>query len=491
MEKGRGMVLSLRKGAIAMDYNDKMNFNFEPSDGYEPQPRYTAPQQEPAPQQKPERGLMDKKTFKRLAALMIAVALVAGVGGTLITSAIQSISQKNAEEMTPAMSEQEVPAEEPTGEDAETAKGEDKGSYQLVSAPLPESLLTNVGDKSLTPAQVYELNVGAVVGIRTEATTNVFGQVAAISSSGTGFVLTEDGYIVTNRHVVAEANSVSVAMYDGTEYDAEVIGADEMNDVALLKIEAEGLQTVTIGDTDDIVVGEEVIAIGNPLGELTFTMTQGYISALDRSINTDGTPINMMQTDAAINSGNSGGGMFNVAGELIGIPSMKYTGSAYSSASVEGIGMAIPINEAKDLINDVLAGKGNVQSTPDTSGSSVSSGSRPRLGVTVQNVNSSNYAVANGLLPVGAYVAEVEAGSPAENAGIQVGDIIVDVDGNVIKSITELTNYLSGKAENDQVEVKVYRVEGGLNNVEDYQNMPDGDYIDLTVTLAILDDVKG
>ena len=468
MEKGRGMVLSLRKGAIAMDYNDKMNFNFEPSDGYEPQPRYTAPQQEPAPQQKPERGLMDKKTFKRLAALMIAVALVAGVGGTLITSAIQSISQKNAEEMTPAMSEQEVPAEEPTGEDAETAKGEDKGSYQLVSAPLPESLLTNVGDKSLTPAQVYELNVGAVVGIRTEATTNVFGQVAAISSSGTGFVLTEDGYIVTNRHVVAEANSVSVAMYDGTEYDAEVIGADEMNDVALLKIEAEGLQTVTIGDTDDIVVGEEVIAIGNPLGELTFTMTQGYISALDRSINTDGTPINMMQTDAAINSGNSGGPLFDMNGNVVGVTTATYSGSTSSGTTIEGIGFAIPINDVMHIVYE-LKEHGYVTD-------------RAYFGISVMDMSLDSATAEKYGLPMGAEVVTVNEGSCAEKAGIQVGDIIIGIDDRETENRTQLLGVLQEYRAGQTATVQIWRNGTKLSLTVTFDSRPPESELNQTTT---------
>lgn len=316
-----------------------------------------------------------------------------------------------------------------------------------------------------------------------------------LQGSGSGVVVAK-GYVLTNYHVVEDASTLEVTT-DDKVYPAQLMGIDESKDIAVMYVDGLDLEPVVLGDSDQLQVGDWAICIGNPLS-FTGTTTVGVISALNRSVSGNSTDAygkrttnTMIQTDAAINSGNSGGGMFNVAGELIGIPSMKYTGSAYSSTSVEGIGMAIPINEAKDLINDVLAGKGNVQSTPDTSSSSVSSSSRPRLGVTVQNVNSSNYAVANGLLPVGAYVAEVEAGSPAENAGIQVGDIIVDVDDNVIKSITDLTNYLAGKAENDQVEVKVYRVEGGLNNVEDYQNMPDGEYIDLTVTLAILDDVKG
>ena len=202
----------------------------------------------------------------------------------------------------------------------------------------------------------------------------------------------------------------------------------------------------------------------------------------------------MIQTDAAINAGNSGGGMFNVAGELVGVPSMKYTGSVYSGNTVEGIGMAIPINEAKQLINNVLAGNGNVSSSTTTeenaSSGSVASSGKPRIGVTVTNLNTNNYAVANGLIPTGAYVKEVEAGSPAEKAGIQVADIVVEVDGTVVTTTTQMVSLLQQKQAGDTVNVKVYRIEGGLDKVEDQTNMPEGEYIDLKVELAMLDDVQ-
>ncbi len=315
-----------------------------------------------------------------------------------------------------------------------------------------------------------------------------------LQGSGSGVVVAK-GYVLTNYHVVEDATMLEVTT-DDKVYPAQLMGTDESKDIAVLYVDGLDLEPVVLGDSDKLQVGDWAICIGNPLS-FTGTTTVGVISALNRSVSGNATDAygkrttnTMIQTDAAINAGNSGGGMFNVAGELVGIPSMKYTGSAYSAASVEGIGMAIPINEAKDLINDVLNGKGNVQSTPSDTGA-VSSSSKPRLGVTVQNMNTGNYAVSNGLLPVGAYVAAVEEKSPAEVGGVQVGDIIVDVDGNVIKSITDLTNYLAGKQEGDVVTVKVYRVDGGLNNVEDYQNMPEGQYMDLTVTLAILDDIKG
>ena len=422
-----------------MDYNnnqDRMNFTFEPQDGPQ-ENRHESFSHEP--QHNKNGGMMDKKTFRRLAALMIAVALVAGIGGTLITGAIQGISNKNSEEAAqPAMSQQDVA---PSDTENTASDGEDKGSYTLVSTPLPTELTTNTGDKSLTPAQVYEMNVGAVVGIRTESTTNVFGQTAAVSSSGTGFVLTEDGYIVTNRHVVADANSVRVAMYDGTDYDAEIIGADEMNDVALLKVDASGLQTVTVGDTDDITVGEEVIAIGNPLGELTFTMTQGYISALDRTINTDGTPINMMQTDAAINSGNSGGPLFDMNGNVIGVTTAKYSGSTSTGTTIEGIGFAIPINDVMDIVYQ-LKEHGYVTN-------------RAYFGITVRDMDSS-VADTYGL-PVGAFVDSVNAGSCAEKAGLQQGDIIVGLGDKTIENKTQLLGVLQEYHAGDTAKVKVYR----------------------------------
>lgn len=314
-----------------------------------------------------------------------------------------------------------------------------------------------------------------------------------LQGTGSGVVVAK-GYVLTNYHVVEDATMLEVTT-DDKVYPAQLMGTDESKDIAVLYVDGLDLEPVVLGDSDQLSVGDWAICIGNPLS-FTGTTTVGVISALNREVSGNATDAygkrttnTMIQTDAAINAGNSGGGMFNVAGELIGIPSMKYTGSAYSSARVEGIGMAIPINVAKDLINDVLNGKGNVQSQPAETGA-VSSGSKPRLGVTVQNMNSSNYAVSNGILPTGAYVAEVESGSPAEKAGIQKGDIIVDVDGTVIKDITSLTSYLQTKQEGDQVTVKVYRVEGGLDNAESYDDLK-GDYVDLTVTLAILDATRG
>lgn len=314
-----------------------------------------------------------------------------------------------------------------------------------------------------------------------------------LQGSGSGVVVA-DGYVLTNYHVVEDATTLEVTSGDKV-YPAELKGTDEAKDIAVLYVEDLDIEPVVLGDSDQLSVGDWAICIGNPLS-FTGTTTVGVISALNREITSDSTDeygkraVNtMIQTDAAINAGNSGGGMFNVAGELIGIPSMKYTGSMFTGNTVEGIGMAIPINEAKELINDVLAGNGNVESASGTtqSSQSISTGDTPRIGVSVSNLNPNSYAVAYNLIPNGAYVVEVESGSPAEQAGMLVDDIVVSVDGTRISSKEEMTSILQSKQAGDTVILKVYRVEGGLSSYDDQTSLPDGEYIDLTVELAILD----
>ena len=314
-----------------------------------------------------------------------------------------------------------------------------------------------------------------------------------LQGSGSGVVVA-DGYVLTNYHVVEDATTLEVTSGDKV-YAAELKGTDEAKDIAVLYVEDLDIEPVVLGDSDQLSVGDWAICIGNPLS-FTGTTTVGVISALNREITSDSTDeygkraVNtMIQTDAAINAGNSGGGMFNVAGELIGIPSMKYTGSMFTGSTVEGIGMAIPINEAKELINDVLAGNGNVESASGTTqgSQSISTGDTPRIGVSVSNLNPNSYAVAYNLIPNGAYVLEVESGSPAEQAGMLVDDIVVSVDGTRISSKEEMTSILQSKQAGDTVILKVYRVEGGLSSYDDQTSLPDGEYIDLTVELAILD----
>jgi len=312
-----------------------------------------------------------------------------------------------------------------------------------------------------------------------------------LQGSGSGVVVAK-GYVLTNYHVIEDATRLEVVIDEQT-YPAQLMGTEEATDLAVLYVDGLPTDPVVLGDSDVLQIGDWAICIGNPLG-FTGTTTVGVISALNREVAGNAKDAYgkratnlMIQTDAAINSGNSGGGMFNVAGELIGIPSLKYSSGSGNGASIEGIGMAIPVNVAKPLIQDVLAGKGNVQSSP--SAQSITSSGKPRIGVSVSNMNTNHYAVAQGLLPKGAYISEVEAGSPAEKAGIQVADIVVEIDGTIISNTTQMTSYLQSKQAGDVVSMKIYRVDGGLNNVEGNE-IPDGEYIDLEVTLAVLDEVQ-
>ena len=319
-----------------------------------------------------------------------------------------------------------------------------------------------------------------------------------LQGTGSGVVVAK-GYVLTNYHVVENASMLEVTSGDDA-YSATVAGYDESLDLAVLKVEDVPLEPVVLGDSDALKVGDWAICIGNPLS-FTGTTTVGVISALNREVTSKSTDaygrrtnnVNLMiQTDAAINAGNSGGGMFNVAGELVGVPSMKYTGSYYSTSTVEGIGMAIPINVAKPLIEEVLSGKtvangaSSADSTKDSS--SVAPESRPRMGVKVQTISASNSgAVAAGALPTGAYISEVEKDSPAEKAGLQVKDIVVEVDGTIVSSSQEMVNAMASKKAGDTVEIKYFRMEGDESKWESYDDIQ-GDYHTVTVELAMLDE---
>jgi serine protease Do len=329
-----------------------------------------------------------------------------------------------------------------------------------------------------------------------------------LSSTGSGVVIGE-GFVLTNYHVVEDASSLRVTVTDDsnntTEYAATLVAYDESLDIAIVYATDLDLPAVTLGDSDSLQVGDWAICIGNPLG-FSKTTTAGIVSALNRSVEssstdkygrTSTTSNAMIQVDAAINSGNSGGGMFSVTGELMGIPTLKYTGSYYSGSTVEGIGMCIPINSAKPLIEKVLNGEitftaAEALDSDDDEDSTSSSGTnlvgKPRMGITMSNLANSA-ALQSGQIPKGVYVVNVEENSPAEKAGMQVGDIIVDVDDTVITSTTELSAKVAEYEAGDTLKIKVYRVPG-ITDLTGSDDIPDGEYIDLEVTLEIIDNVK-
>ena len=308
-----------------------------------------------------------------------------------------------------------------------------------------EITLTAVNtEKEMNPAEIYAAYCGSTVGITVDiVTTNFFGQTVKGAAAGSGFVITEDGYILTNYHVIEDANSITVAFSDGKTYPATLVGGEEGNDIAVIKIEAKDLTPVVIGKSGDMLVGEQVVAIGNPLGELTFSETVGYVSALNRSITVSSSQkINMIQTDCAINSGNSGGPLFNSHGEVIGIVSAKYSSSSgYSSAaSIEGLGFAIPMDDVAGMVNDLIS-SGYVTG-------------KPLMGISVGNVDA---AVQSYGVPMGALVSVVTPGLCGEKAGLQEGDIITAMDGEEIASGSELITAKDAHKPGDTVKLDVFR----------------------------------
>ena len=396
------------------DENNLYHYSYRKGDTNVVEPVYNTrnyaeePAEAPAePKKKRGRGL-------KLAALMLVCGLIGGAIGAGATGMAGAAVNRSARTTAIEVSDREV-------SDVETV---------AVS-----------GTKQMSYPELYKANINSVVSINTTITTNVFNQTVQNASAGSGFIITKDGYIVTNYHVIEDASTVKVTLYDGSTYDAKIIGGDEDYDIAVLKIDAANLQAVTFGDSAMLQVGEDIAAIGNPLGQLTFSMSEGIVSSVDRAINVDGTPFNMIQVTAAINPGNSGGPLFNAYGEVVGIVSAKY--SAYANTSVEGLGFAIPINDVIAMVEDIME-NGRVTN-------------RPYFAITAGTVNA-NYAQQNGLsVSSGVLVSAVESGGAAERAGIRTGDVIIKVGEKAVTSLKDLNAVKKSYKAGDTVTVTVNR----------------------------------
>ena len=390
-----------------------------------------APQQpsSPAPEAKKKGGKAAK-----VVALLLACALVGGGSGFGAAALMQKQSAPASNSVSSASSDASVMLE---------------GQRQTAALQVA-SIDTS---KVLTPSEVYAQNVNSTVGITTSITTNYFGYQTTGAAAGSGFILTADGYILTNYHVVESSDSIKVTTYDGTSYDAQLIGYDESNDIAVLKIDATGLTPVVLGDSDKLNVGDPVVAIGNPLGELTFSLTSGAVSALNREVTlSSNVTMDLIQTDCAINSGNSGGALFNLYGEVIGITNAKYSGSGSSGeASIDNIGFAIPINSVRSIVESIIKNGYIV---------------KPYIGVSVEDVSSEMTSYG---LPTGAVVRSVTDGAPAAQAGLQANDIITAVDGAEITGSNDLVQIVTAKKAGDTLKLSVYR---------------QGQTLELTVTVA-------
>lgn len=294
-------------------------------------------------------------------------------------------------------------------------------------------------DSDLSIASIASLTANSVVEITTETvTTDSWMQQYVTNGAGSGVIISQDGYIVTNNHVIDGASKITVRLKTGTSYSASLIGTDSKTDVALLKINATGLTPAVLGDSDQLKVGDTAVAIGNPLGQLGGTVTEGIISALDRELIIDGKTMTLLQTDAAINPGNSGGGLFNGNGELIGIVVAKSSGS-----DVEGLGFAIPVNDAKAVANELLK-YGYVKGRIDT-------------GITFLDLTTTQKALLYGVRQLGVYVQSVESGSDAANAGIKAGDMIAYIGSTKVTTGMVLTQALEKYSVGDTVKLTVLR----------------------------------
>ena len=306
--------------------------------------------------------------------------------------------------------------------------------------------LEDATGSSLTVSEIVEKSADSVVEIVTESVATDSWMMQYITEgAGSGVIIDSDGYIMTNNHVISGARKITVTLRNGDEYEAKLVGTDSTNDVAVIKINPDGkeLTAATYGNSDQLVVGEMAVAIGNPLGQLGGTVSTGIVSALNRDITIDGQEMNLLQTDASINPGNSGGGLFNQYGQLIGLVVAKSSGS-----DVEGLGFAIPVNTAADVAQQIIKAGGNVNSQK-ASGNAV-------IGVTVANLQSRELAQEYGFDTPGVYVSAISSIN-AQEAGFQIGDRIAKADGKKISDYDDLSAVLKKHSPGDTISVVVER----------------------------------
>ena len=361
-----------------------------------------------------------------LFAAVIALSLCVGLGGGLAGSYLMNQNSSTSVKSDTSKND---------GATTESSVSKD-GSLVITQASNTETPPTNTTE---VVAKVKD----SVVEITTESTSYdyFYGQYVS-KGAGSGVIISKDGYILTNHHVIEDATTINVRLTNGKTYEAKVIGSDSVVDIALIKIEENDLTTATFGDSAKISVGQTSIVIGNPLGRLGGTVTDGIISALDREIKIDGKTMNLLQTNAAINPGNSGGGMFDANGNLIGIVVAK---TAYSSSgdSAEGLGYAIPINDVLSILDD-LKTDGYVSD-------------RAYLGINLQDITSENDMLLYRVDRAGTYISSVGSGSSAEKAGLKISDCIIKIDDKDITQASEVSSIIAKHKKGDKIKITVYR----------------------------------
>ena len=418
-----------------MEYNQN-NWNTNNSSGsYSAQDGYNNDRK---PDRRPHKGV----TLAQMIACLLVMAVLSSGLTALLLKGGNTTSQA---ESTTTTQDNTIVVDE------SKSNTEDSTQSQQADTARPSENLQVSSATTLTPAitsSVIQNSMSSVVGIYLSATTINYTGASEEEDlgSGSGVIITSDGYIVTNNHVVEGGQNIRVCLQDGSEYEATLIGTDSYSDLAVIKIDATGLPAATLGTSSNMTVGDPVFAIGNPLGVLSSSVSQGIISGLDRTINVDGHNMTLMQTDAAVNPGNSGGGLFNANGELIGIVNAKSYG-----LDVEGIGFAIPMDTAKPIIMDLID-LGYVTG-------------RPYLGISMQDValrfgsgySSNPFFSFGGNYVTGVQVVAVEEGSPAQNAGLQVNDVIVGLNDQEITGTSQLSALLYEYKVGDTVTISVLR----------------------------------
>jgi len=396
---------------------------------------------------------------KQIVALLIVVSVIftaaAGVGGTFLTqillNSVQEMSSQNSDIDESVEREKSISYQDRFDSDDDSnnksnninSNNSENNSDSGIQSESPETALfeyTQTSKQSLPPDDIMSIpeiaaqNSGSVVEIYTESVTRNgrMGQFVT-EGAGSGVIITQDGYIVTNNHVIDGASKITARLSKGTEYDATLVGRDPKTDLAVIKISAKGLQPAVYGDSNNLVVGELAVAIGNPLGQLGGTVSEGIISALSRSINIDGEMMTLLQTTAAVNPGNSGGGLFNCYGELIGVVNAKSSGT-----DIEGIGFAIPVNTVKTVAESLIK-YGYVPGRID-------------FGATLVDITDARTAMMYRVQMVGVYVSQVD-----EDGTLRSGDRIISIDGKEIKSTDDIKKIIEASSVGDVLSITVAR----------------------------------
>ncbi len=367
-----------------------------------------------------------------IALLLVAVIFLGGISTALSVLNIKMFQKLNEEKDDTAVAYASADARAIRATTPTAPLQEEQTTVAIHEAPAkPESQ-----EKGLSLQQIYEKNIPSVVSITATA--------PGTTATGTGVILSSKGYLVTNYHVIEDAQTLTVRLTDEREMDAAVVGTDPVSDLAVLYIQAEDLTEAQFGDSDALRVGDEVVAIGDPLGvELRGTMTNGIVSAINRDVSVNGRTMNLIQTNAALNSGNSGGPLINSYGQVVGINTMKI-GAFTDKSGVEGLGFAIPSATVKEVVNQIIC-QGYVSG-------------RPWLGIKGESFSSFYQRFYR--VPAGLYITEVQSGSPAEDAGIVAGDILMRADGELVSTMDDLNNLLYAHQVGDELRLVIYRAAG-------------------------------